>query len=144
MAEIKELNIDATNAVAGRLASHVAKQALLGFTVNIFNSEKAVISGNPAAIRLKYYHRIFETGQPFKGPFTSRMPDRFLRRLIRGMVEHKEGRGKDAYARIMCYIGVPVDFKDKKLVSVGKKADDLPRLKYQTIGELCVSLGGKV
>ena len=139
-----ELNIDATNLVAGRLASYVAKQALLGFTVNIFNSEKAVISGNPAAVREKYHYRIFKTGQPFKGPFTSRMPDRFLRRLIRGMVEHKEGRGKEAYARIMCYIGVPVDFKDKKLVSVGKQADELPRLKYQTIGELCVSLGGKV
>jgi large subunit ribosomal protein L13 len=144
MAELKELNIDATNAVAGRLASHVAKQALLGFTVNIFNSEKAVMSGNTNTLRLKYYHRIFETGQPFNGPFISRMPDRFLRRIIRGMVEHKEGRGKEAFERIMCYIGVPVDFKDKKLVSVGKKAADLPRLKYQTIGELCVSLGGKV
>jgi large subunit ribosomal protein L13 len=139
-----ELNIDATNAIAGRLASHVAKQALLGYTVNVFNCEKAVISGRSTAVRDQFYHRIFKTGGPFMGPFTSRMPDRFMRRIIRGMVEYKEGRGKEAYARIMCYIGVPVQFKDRKLVKVAKQAGELPKLKYQTVGELCTSMGGKV
>ena len=139
-----EINIDATNCIAGRLASYVAKQALLGHTVNIFNAEKAIMSGNPVAVRLKYFHRIFETGQPNKGPYISRMPDRFLRRMIRGMVEHKQGRGGEAFERIMCYIGVPAGFKDKKLISVGKKVDELPSLNYQTIGQLCVSLGGRV
>ncbi|HLC33103.1 MAG TPA: 50S ribosomal protein L13 [Candidatus Nanoarchaeia archaeon] len=139
-----EINIDATNGIAGRIASYAAKQALLGHTVNIFNSERAIISGSPSAVREKYYHRIFKTGQPNKGPFISRMPDRFLRRIVRGMVEHKQGRGGEAFERIMCYIGVPVAFKDKKLVHVAKKADELPSLKYQTIGQLCVSLGGRV
>ena len=139
-----ELNVDATNAIAGRLASYVAKQALLGNSVNVFNCEKAVISGRPAAIRYRYYYRSFKTGRVFKGPFISRMPDRFVRRMIRGMVEHKQGRGKEAFERIMCYIGVPVAFTDKKLVKVAKEASELPRLKYQTIGELCLSLGGKL
>ncbi|MBS3125014.1 50S ribosomal protein L13 [Candidatus Woesearchaeota archaeon] len=139
-----EINLDATNCIAGRLASYVAKQALFGHTVNIFNSEKAIMSGNPTAVRLKYFHRIFETGQPNKGPFISRMPDRFLRRMIRGMVEHKQGRGGEAYERIMCYIGVPIAFKDKKLISIGKKIEELPSLKYQTIGHLCTSLGGRI
>ncbi len=139
-----ELNIDATNAIAGRLASYVAKQALLGHTVNIFNCEKAVISGRPAVVREKYYYRIFKTGRVFMGPFISRMPDRFVRRMIRGMVEHKQGRGKEAFDRIMCYMGVPVAFTDRKLIKVAKEASDLPRLKYVSIGELCVSLGGKV
>lgn len=139
-----DINIDATNTIAGRLASYAAKQALLGNTINILNCEKAVISGNPRAVREKYYHRIFETGQPNKGPFISRMPDRFMRRIIRGMVEHKKQRGKEAFERIMCYMGIPVQFKDKKLVVVGKKVEELPSLKYQTIGQLCMSLGGKV
>jgi large subunit ribosomal protein L13 len=139
-----EINIDATNAIAGRLASYVAKQALLGNSVNILNCEKAVISGNSSAVREKYYHRMFKTGGPFKGPFISRMPDRFMRRIIRGMLEYKEGRGRDAFDRIMCYIGVPAEFKDKKLVKVAKEVKDLPKLKYQTVGELCVSLGGRV
>jgi len=139
-----ELNIDATNAIAGRLASYVAKQALLGNSVNVFNCEKAVISGTPSSVREKYYYRIFKTGRVFKGPFISRMPDRFVRRMIRGMVEHKQGRGKEAFERIMCYIGVPVEFKDRKLVKVAKQAGELPKLKYLTVGELCTSLGGKV
>ncbi len=139
-----ELNIDATNAIAGRLASYVAKQALLGNAVNVFNCEKAVISGKPSVVRQKYYYRIFKTGRVFKGPFISRMPDRFVRRIIRGMVEHKQGRGKEAFDRIMCYIGVPVAFTDKKLVKVAKEASELPKLKFQTVGELCTSLGGRV
>ncbi|MEM3154477.1 MAG: 50S ribosomal protein L13 [Candidatus Woesearchaeota archaeon] len=139
-----ELNIDATNAIAGRLASYVAKQALLGNSVNIFNCEKAVISGDPKAVRGKFYHRFFKLGRPFKGPFNSRMPDRFMRRMVRGMLEYKQGRGKEAFKRVMCYMGVPSEFKDKKLSKLGKTADELPKLKYQTVGQLCASLGGKV
>ena len=139
-----EINVDATNAIIGRLASFVAKQALLGNTVNVFNCEKAVISGDPVAVRAKYFHRIFDTGKPFKGPFISRMPDRFVRRIIRGMVQHKVGRGRDAFERIMCYLGVPIDFQGKKLVKPSKQAADLPRLKFVTVGDLCVSLGGRV
>lgn len=139
-----EINIDATNLVVGRLATYVAKQALLGAKVNIFNCEKAIISGTPAQVREKYYHRIFQTGQPWRGPFISRMPDRFVRRIIRGMLDHTSARGKNAYDRVMCYMGVPVQFKDAKLVSLGKKKADLPNLNYQSVGELCTSLGGKV
>ena len=139
-----EINIDATNAVVGRLATFTAKQALLGNTINIFNCEKAIMTGKPSSVKAKYYHNIFVRGRPRTGPFYSRMPDRFVRRIIRGMVEYKKDRGRDAFERIMCYIGVPDKFKDKKMVKVAKEASELPKLRYQTIGELCVSLGGKV
>ena len=139
-----EINIDATNAIVGRMATYVAKQALLGNTVNIFNCEKAFISGNPVAVRARYYHLIFKTGRPEKGPFISRMPDRFVRRIIRGMVEHRQGRGREAFERIMCYMGVPEGFKDKKLVKVAKEVSALPKVKYISIGKLCTSLGGRV
>jgi ribosomal protein uL13 len=139
-----EINIDATGAVVGRMASYAAKQALLGSTVNIFNCENAVISGSFPVVRARYYKLIFDIGRPEKGPFRSRMPDRFVRRIVRGMVQHKTGRGRAAFERVMCYIGVPDKFRDKKLVKVSKEASDLPRLKYQTIGKLCTSLGGRV
>ena len=139
-----EINIDATNALAGRLATYVVKQSLLGNKVNIFNSEKAVISGHPDVVREKYYQRIFKVGNPFKGPFLSRLPDRFLRRIIRGMLDHKNARGAEAFARIMCYVGVPDEFKDRKLVKVAKEAVELPRRKFLSIGQLCESLGGRV
>lgn len=139
-----EINIDATDLVAGRLATHVAKQALLGNTVNVFNCEKAVMTGSFSGLRERYYHRIFKVGRPFKGPYRSRMPDRFMRWMIRGMMPHKLGRGREAFARVMCYIGVPEKFSDAKLVSVGKKVSDLPKLQFTTVGDLCVSIGGKV
>ena len=41
-----QIVIDATNATMGRLASYVAKQALLGKQIAIVNSEKAIITGN--------------------------------------------------------------------------------------------------
>lgn len=138
-----EINIDATNAIMGRLSSYAAKQAMLGHTVNIFNCEKAVISGSKEVIREKYYYRIFKTGRPTRGPFISRMPDRFLRRSLRGMLQHKDGRGRAAYERIMCYLSVPEQFKDKKLVKVAKEARELPRWKYTSLGDLCVSIGGR-
>jgi len=141
---MEELNLDATNAILGRLASHAAKQALLGKTINIVNCEKAIISGNRHAVRAKYYHNMFKLGRPTKGPFLSRMPDRFVRRVIRGMLDHKNERGRNAFERVMCYIGTPDAFQKKKLLHVAKDVSELPKLRYQTVGELCTSLGGKL
>ncbi|RMD58466.1 50S ribosomal protein L13 [Candidatus Woesearchaeota archaeon] len=139
-----EINIDATGTIAGRLATYAAKQALLGHTVNIFNSEKAIISGSPELVRKKYHYLRADMGKPQKGPFVSRLPDRFLRRMIRNMVGYKTPRGGEAFKRIMCYIGVPTQHQNKKLERVGKTAKELPTLRYQTIGELCRAIGGKV
>lgn len=139
-----EINIDATHAIAGRVASFVAKQALLGHTVNVFNCEKAVVSGSSKALKERYQYLKFKTGRPRTGPFISKMPDRFVRRMIRGMVQHKEPRGGAAYERIMCYIGVPAAHADKKLVKVAKEYTELPKLKYTTIHELCSALGGEL
>jgi large subunit ribosomal protein L13 len=139
-----ELNIDATDLVVGRLGSYAAKQALLGHKVNILNCEKAVMTGTPTYNVEMYRYIIRETGQPQKGPFISRNPDRFVRRQIRGMLPHKQARGAEAWARIMCYVGVPDEFKGKKLQSV-----DFAHLKHKTtmkiitIGEMMKSLGGK-
>ncbi len=139
-----EINIDAKNAIVGRLCTFAAKQALLGNTINIFNCESAVISGRVLDYHAKFYHKFFKLGRPEKGPFASRMPDRFVRRIVRGMLPYKLGRGREAFERVMCYIGVPEKFKDKKLVKVAKEAGDLPKPSYQTVGQLCVSLGGRV
>lgn len=139
-----EINIDATNAIAGRLAVRAAKEALQGKTVNILHAEKAIITGNPVLTKQRYHETRTEKGQPRKGPYIPRMPDRFLKRLIRGMLPHKQTRGEEAYKRIKCYIGLPEEFKDKKLEKVCKEASALPTLKYTTIQEICRFMGGKV
>ncbi|OYT32557.1 50S ribosomal protein L13 [Candidatus Woesearchaeota archaeon] len=140
-----EKNIDAKDTIIGRLASYAAKQALLGHTINIFNSEKGIISGNPARIKEKYLYLKNEVGQPLKGPYIPRMPDRFVKKIIKRMLPHKKTRGKEALKRIKCYIGLPDEFKNKKLQTI-KEANKqkLKQLKHITIQELCRTLGGKI
>ena len=49
--------IDATDLVAGRLASSIAKKALLGETIDVVNCENLVLTGNK--IYGKYKHKFF-------------------------------------------------------------------------------------
>ncbi len=140
-----ELNIDATNIIVGRLGSYAAKQAMLGHTINIFHCEKAVMTGDKRFAVAKYHHRIAETGQPQTGPFISRLPDRFMRRQIRGMLPHKKARGQAAWKRILCYQGMPEEFKGRKLQTLDwANSKHRNTMKLFTIKELCAALGGKV
>ncbi len=135
--------VDATNAIAGRLASVVAKKALLGENIVVVNSEKAVISGNKRWIIEKFKERRLR-GHPYKGPFYPSKPDRVLRRMIRGMLPRKTARGRAAFKRVMCYVGVPDEFKDKKSVKI-KEADasKLKTIKFIKLGDLCKEIGWK-
>lgn len=133
--------IDATNAIIGRLASVVAKHALQGETVDIINVELAVITGNRKFITDKYAHRM-SRGMPKTGPFFFKKEDRFVRRVIRGMLPYTQPKGKTAYGKVKCHIGVPTPFKDKKAESI-TTADvtQTQNLKYMTVKELCMLLG---
>ncbi len=137
------LIIDARNAIVGRLAAHVAKRALMGDTITVVNAQYAVISGAKPWL-LAEAKRKKAMGVPMKGPYRSKLPDRYLRRMIRGMLPYKQPRGRAAYERILCYIGVPAEFADAQLLTVpGADAKKLPNLKRLTIGQICEELGGK-
>lgn len=140
---MKELYIDATNLIAGRIGTVVAKKALLGYTVKIMNAEKAVVTGKKDFVFAKF-ERKHKMGIP-KGPFLPRMPDRFLRRIIRGMLPYKQPKGREAYERIMCYISVPIEFKDKKLITI-KEADvsKMMNTNYVRVKDISKYLGAKL
>lgn len=134
--------IDAKDQILGRVATFAAKNALLGETVDIVNCESIIVSGAKQTVIAMYKHEK-ERGT-FKGPIFFRSPDRFVRRGIRGMIPYKQPRGKDAYARIMCHVGIPPEFAGKKMETVpGASMTKLPSNKYVTIREICRSLGGK-
>jgi len=136
--------IDATNLIVGRLASLVAKKALLGESIVIVNCEKAMMTGNKNEI-LERYKRIKERKAPGKGPFIYRMPDRFVRRIIRGMLPYKKERGKKAFQKIKCYIAVPEEFKNQKLETLAEaNISKIPNLKYITVKEICNSMGANL
>ena len=116
----KEIVIDAENAVLGRLASYVAKQSILGKKIIIVNAEKAIIVGNKGEI-IRRYHRKRKLGGPsLHGPFFPTTPERILKRTIRGMLEHRKGRGREALKKIMVYRDTPRQYEEAKKIKSGK------------------------
>jgi large subunit ribosomal protein L13 len=132
--------IDATNLISGRMATWVAKQALLGEEINVVNCENAIITGKKRSV-FKRYREKYEIGDALKGPYFPKMADRFIRRMIRGMLPYKQKKGELAYKRVMCYLGVPIEFRDKKLETI-KNADISKSrvLSYTTVGDICKNL----
>jgi len=109
---MERLVIDADGCVVGRLASYVAKQALLGKEVIVVNAEKAIISGKKQNILEKYLSRIKKGRGWQKGPYWPRQADKLLRRIIRGMLPWKKTRGREAYKRIKCFKGIPKGYEN--------------------------------
>ena len=117
-----ELIIDATNATLGRLASYAAKQSLLGKKIIILNSEKAIVTGRKNFTIEDYKEKRRKVGVALRGPFFANTPEKIVKRTIRGMLpDHRQGRGRDAFKRIICYQGIPEEYKDKKAIKAGKE-----------------------
>jgi len=136
--------IDATNTILGRLASFAAKQALLGETVEIINSGKAIVTGNKRRT-LKDQLEKMERGSSTRGPFTFRRTDMFVKRTIRGMLPYNKENGKKAMKRIRCYVEVPDKLKDSKPQNLKEMTiSKLSIIKYTTVKEICNTIGGRV
>ncbi len=133
--------INAENQVIGRLATFVAKKALQGEEVTIVNAEKAIITGSKKDAVRKYRSKmdIRGKGNPEKGPKFSRMPDRVLRRSIRGMLPWKSSRGRDAYRKVHAYIGIPEEFEGKAFAELPERQVK----KFVELGIVCKLLGAK-
>jgi len=113
--------IDGKKAVLGRLASYVAQQALRGEEVVIVNCEQVIITGNRRDIREKFEQKRRRVGSGQKGPKHSRNSEMIVKRTIRGMLpDHRRGRGKVAFRRIKCYVGIPKEFEETKKIVSGK------------------------
>jgi len=113
--------IDANNAILGRLASYAAKQALLGKEIVIVNCNDAVITGKKSSIVSEYMVARARGGSSLKGPFFPKSPERILKRTIRGMLSYKQGRGREALKRIICYNATPAEYEEAKKIIAGKE-----------------------
>ena len=133
------------NMILGRLAARVAKDALLGEEVKVINCEKVIVSGAKPVTFERAKQKRGRYGHPHRSQTHSRLPDKWVRRSIRGMLPWKQARGKEAYKLIMCYVGSPAEFSGKELITLNDSSKNkLPNLKYTTIGEICRHIGGKV
>lgn len=134
--------IDATDTILGRLATFAAKHALAGEEVLIVNAEKAIVSGSRENV-LERYKVKRERGDLIKGPFYPRMPDRIVRRTIRGMLPRKTAHGRDAYKRVKAFIGKPADIKGEITELRDMKVTRLRDPKYVYVQEISKWLGAK-
>ncbi len=134
--------VDASNMIVGRLASKVAKELLNGEEIVIVNAEKAVITGSKDYIIEKYLQRRY-IGSVRKGPYYPKMPDRILKRTVRGMLPMKKPRGKEAYKRLKVYMGIPREFEGKKFL-VYEDAKNTKLKGFITLKELSKHLGAKL
>jgi len=125
--------IDGKNAILGRLASYVAKEALNGEEIVILNCGQVIITGNRKNIRENFENRKKRIGSGQKGPKHSILAEKIVKRAIRGMLpDHRKGRGKVAYRRIKCYVGIPKEFQDAKKIVGGKEK----KSKFVYIGDI--------
>lgn len=109
----KSAVIDASGAVLGRLASHLAKRLLQGETIVVVNAERAFITGHPDAIKARYDFKT-TVGTRRKGPFPSRMPHLLFKRTVRGMMPYQRPNGRAALKRLTCHIGTPPELTKQK------------------------------
>ena len=129
---------DAEGAIVGRLGSYAAKELLKGKEVVIINSEKAIISGDRTVIvgQIRNVRKMGEGSSSMKGPKISRSPDRLLKRMIRGMMPRKKARGREAYKRLRCYVGLGIGKVKQEDLKLIKKIEYKKPIKSSTIKEI--------
>lgn len=128
--------IDASDKPLGRVATRAAKQALLGDTVVVINSSKAVISGTYQNVYLKYRQK-YSRGVPSKGPFFPRSPAKIMRRTIRGMLPYKQEKGMKAFKKVRCFDSAPENIKENFKIEAKISGP------YVTLQRICEGLGGR-
>jgi large subunit ribosomal protein L13 len=133
--------IDASGATLGRLSTNAAKRLLKGEEIAVVNSEKAIISGKKPTIKNSYKQKR-ELGTYRKGPFYPRMPDKIVKRTIRGMIPYQTPHGRSAFKRLKCYIGIPKEFEGREFEKISE-AEKQP-VDFITIEELSKFLGAKI
>jgi large subunit ribosomal protein L13 len=133
--------IDAEGAILGRMCTIIAKRLLENESIAIVNSEKAIISGKKSTIKSRYQKKR-DLGTYRKGPFFPRMPDRLVKRTVRGMIPYQSPHGRAAYKRLKCYIGVPKEFEGTNFEKIGI-AEKKPA-EFMTVGDLSKALGANL
>ncbi len=115
-----DMNINAKGMIVGRLASFVAKQALLGNHVRVFNCESLYLTGTRRQLVEHYQHKFYGRTKAYKGPYGIKMPDRFFKRVVKGMLPHggkEKSRGRVALSHVSCFLGIPENFKNAPLTT---------------------------
>jgi large subunit ribosomal protein L13 len=136
--------IDAKGLVIGRLSTHIAKRLLddRKLEIAVVNAERAIVSGNRRMV-IDSYRAKRDLNHPRKGPYFPKLPDRILKRTIRGMLPYQQEKGREALKRVKVYMGTPKELQGKKAKTVeSAKNKDLEQ--YVELQEISRTLGAKI
>jgi large subunit ribosomal protein L13 len=135
--------VDATDLIAGRMSSRIAKLLLEGKRVVVVNAEKALVSGGRISVMRQWQERLELSSKvnPLYGPIHHRRPDNILRRMVRGMVPRKKTKGMDAMRRLRIFMGVPEKLKREKFTAFDDTRATRPIPVYVSMGDLSRNLG---
>lgn len=99
-------------AVAGRLASNIAKLLLNGQSAVVLNIDQTVITGKPEMVVEKYFGRrgITNKADPEKAAKWPKRPDYLFKKIVAGMLPKRSARSKAALSRLRAYMGVPKEY----------------------------------
>ncbi len=136
--------VDATNHIAGRLASNVAKLLLQGQRVTVVNCEKIMMSGKRET-QIREYREFLEINSIINykhGPVHYRRPDTLMAKMIRQMLPFdRKPSGKIAYAKLRTYIGAPNDTKPIEKIQFEKALITRAPSNYTPLAEICRVIG---
>jgi len=139
----KPIVVDATDHIAGRLSSNVAKLLLKGNRVSIVNCDKIMISGARSNIINEYkeFLEINSINHWKHGPKHPRRPDTIMKRMIRGMLPREKTSGIQAHKRLRTYIGSPKEVKSFKKIRFEKAMIKKSSSNYTTMANLGRTIG---
>jgi large subunit ribosomal protein L13 len=60
-------------------------------------------------------------GASLKGPFFPKSPERIVKRTVRGMLSHRQGRGNEALKRVICHNNTPKEYEKAEKFDSGKE-----------------------
>ncbi|MBK5132976.1 50S ribosomal protein L13 [Candidatus Bathyarchaeota archaeon] len=132
--------VNAEGLIMGRMASKVAKLLLNGNKVVIINAEKTIISGKKRS-KVAEAKEFLEVGSPKRGPFHYRRPDKILRKTVRGMLPHRQPKGRTAYKKLKVFLGIPKEFEEKQMITLKDAQASKLTGPYFTLGELAREIG---
>ena len=143
---------DASGKILGRLASQVAKEMISARKsgsqqrVIIINAEGAIVSG-PEIQGVQGLQSKYNLNHARKGPFFPRMPDKIIKRTVRGMLPYqKNSSGRGALKDLRVMIGTPANLSGEELPEDHQwgdtgNIDRSPPNKFVRLGDISSHLG---
>jgi len=139
----KPIVVDATDHIAGRLSSNVAKLLLNGNRVSVVNCEKIMISGSRTNIISEYraFLEVSSVIHPRHGPVHPRRPDTIMKKMIRGMLPRKKPSGLLAHKRLRTYIGSPRELSSFAKIQFQEAKIRKSSANYTPVGDIAKIIG---